>query len=149
MRFPYRVGKTTQPVWTLAGRMSRPRPIIDLTVLGPKGPYVTTELLDTGADDTIFPDPVAAAIGLDLVGAPQGTAVAVGGQVSTVSWAEVELLLMRGGETRQWKARVGFTATPRPYALLGFAGFLQFFTATFHGDQEAVDLVVNGLYPGN
>ena len=32
--------------------------------------------------------------------------------------------------------------------LLGFAGFLQFFTATFHGDREEVELTVNSLYAG-
>jgi hypothetical protein len=33
--------------------------------------------------------------------------------------------------------------------LLGFAGFLQFFTATFRGDREEVELAVNVLYPGS
>ena len=32
--------------------------------------------------------------------------------------------------------------------LLGFAGFLQFFTATFRGDREEIELTVNSLYPG-
>ena len=36
----------------------------------------------------------------------------------------------------------------RPRPLIGFAGFLQFFTATFHGDREQVELTVNALYPG-
>jgi hypothetical protein len=31
---------------------------------------------------------------------------------------------------------------------LGFAGFLQYFTATLHGDREQVELAVNALYPG-
>jgi hypothetical protein len=34
------------------------------------------------------------------------------------------------------------------YALLGFAGFLQYFTATFFGDLEEVELTVNAAYPG-
>jgi hypothetical protein len=29
----------------------------------------------------------------------------------------------------------------------GFAGFFQFFTATFDGDREHVELTVNALYP--
>jgi hypothetical protein len=32
--------------------------------------------------------------------------------------------------------------------MVGFAGFLQFFTATFHGDREEVELTVNMAYPG-
>lgn len=37
---------------------------------------------------------------------------------------------------------------PLRQALLGFGGFLQFFTATFRGDHEEVELAVNSLYPG-
>ena len=33
------------------------------------------------------------------------------------------------------------------YALLGFAGFFQFFTAEFQGDRERVALAANGLFP--
>lgn len=51
-------------------------------------------------------------------------------------------------EHRAWTAWVGFTSTPVRRALLGFAGFLQFFDATFYGHREEVELAVNGLYPG-
>jgi hypothetical protein len=30
----------------------------------------------------------------------------------------------------------------------GYAGFLQFFTTTFHGDRELAELTVNSAYPG-
>jgi hypothetical protein len=50
-------------------------------------------------------------------------------------------------EFREWPAWVGFVnGLRRP--VLGFAGFLQFFTATFRGDDEVLDLEVNRLYPG-
>lgn len=32
--------------------------------------------------------------------------------------------------------------------ILGFAGFLQFFTAIFDGEREQLELSVNNLYPG-
>jgi hypothetical protein len=32
--------------------------------------------------------------------------------------------------------------------MLGFAGCLQFFTASFHDDREQVELATNQLYPG-
>jgi hypothetical protein len=44
---------------------------------------------------------------------------------------------------------VGFTNAPLRFALLGFAGVMQVFTATFRGDREEVELAVNGLYPGS
>ena len=43
---------------------------------------------------------------------------------------------------------VGFTSAPLRRALLGFAGFLPFYSAHFHGDREEVELTVNTLYPG-
>jgi hypothetical protein len=55
--------------------------------------------------------------------------------------------LTDGIEYHEWPAWVGFVkGLRRP--LLGFGGFLQFFTATFHGDDEFVELAVNRLYPG-
>jgi hypothetical protein len=51
-------------------------------------------------------------------------------------------------EQREWRAWVGFTSVPLKYPLLGFAGFLQFFTATFDGEREQLELTVNNLYPG-
>ena len=53
-----------------------------------------------------------------------------------------------GNDRCEWRAWVGFTPPRWPWALLGFAGFLQFFTATFHGDREEVELTANALLPG-
>ena len=58
------------------------------------------------------------------------------------------LRLTDGREFREWPARVGFAPVPMTFALLGFAGFLQFFGANFLGDGEEVELTVNSLYPG-
>lgn len=41
-----------------------------------------------------------------------------------------------------------FTPARLRYPTLGFAGVLQFFTASFRGDRQEVELTVNGLYPG-
>jgi hypothetical protein len=43
---------------------------------------------------------------------------------------------------------LGFTSAPLRQSLLGYAGFLQFFTATFYGDTEQVELTINSLYTG-
>jgi predicted aspartyl protease len=137
-----------QPVWPLHGRLTRPRPMATVTVIGPGGTHVLRGLIDTGADDTVFEDKVAHLIGLDLTRAPVGGASGVGQVSSPLHYAEVTLRLVGNGELREWPARVGFTAAPLKRALLGFAGFLQFFTATFHGDREEVELTMNGLYPG-
>jgi len=104
-------------------------------------------LLDSGADDTVFPDLVAAGIGLSQ--APTGGASGVGSMSAVVlRYAEVVLRISDGREHREWPARVGFTSAPLHRPLLDFAGFLQFFTASFHGDRELAELTVNAAYPG-
>ena len=51
-------------------------------------------------------------------------------------------------ETYEWPAVIGFTPTLR-YPLFGYAGFLQFFNADFHGDDCEVFLTPNKKFPGN
>ncbi len=96
----------------------------------------------------MFPDSLAPHVGIDLTAAPTGTAASAGGSTFPVRYGEVTLRLASAKERREWRAWVGFTAAALRHPLLGFAGFLQFFTATFHGDREEVELAVNSLYPG-
>lgn len=148
LRYRYKLFSVNHPVSTLRGRWVRPRPLITVSVLGPAGVKVETGLLDAGADDTVFPEDVARAIGLDLTTAPTGTFSGVGSGSIPLRYGEVSLRIAGPGEFREWKALVGFTAAPLRRPLLGFAGMMQFFTTTFHGDREEVELAVNSLYPG-
>lgn len=147
--FPYQFFRGPGPVWALGGRPGRPRPVFPVTVIGPAGDWAGPALLDTGADDTVFREDVAAQIGLDLSATPTGGASGVGMVAAAIRYAEVRLQVTDGVEVREWPARVGFTAAPLKRALLGYAGFLQFFTATFDGERERVELAANGLYPGS
>jgi hypothetical protein len=117
-------------------------------LVGPATTLLQTALLDTGADDTVFPDWVAVYLGIDLTQAPTGNAAGVSGGPTLVRYAEVTLRLADNQERREWKAWVGFTAARLRSPLLGYAGCLQYFTATFFGDREEVELTVNGSYPG-
>jgi hypothetical protein len=146
--FAYRFSPGVAPVWPLGGRAGRPRPVVTVGLLGPTGSWTGTALLDTGADDTVFPEAVATVLGLDLANAPAGAASGVGMTTAPIRYAEVRIRLSDGQEFREWPARVGFTPAPLKRGLLGFAGFFQFFTATFDGDREHVELTVNALYPG-
>jgi hypothetical protein len=96
----------------------------------------------------VFSIATAQTIGIDLTHAPVGRASGVGSVPVAVYYAVVTLRITDGREQRQWQARVGFTTVPLNRALLGYAGFLQFFTATFHGDREEVEFTVNALYQG-
>jgi hypothetical protein len=148
LTFAYRVHPSPNPIWSLGGRTGRPRPVVTVALVGPTGSWTGTALLDTGADDTVFPEDVAALIGIELTNAPAGTASGVGMVAAPIRYAAINLRLTDGHEFREWPARVGFTSAPLKRGLLGFAGFFQFFTATFDGDREHVELTVNALYPG-
>lgn len=149
LRFPYELERRAQAVWSLGGRWVRPRPILPVTIVGPKTKTTRRSQLDPGADDTVFSEALAASIGIDLSASPATSASGVGGRSSVVRFAEVQLSITDGIQTCQWPARVGFTAARLKRPLMGFAGFLQFFTATFYGDREEVELETNALYPGD
>jgi len=104
--------------------------------------------LDSAADDTIFSEHLAARIGVDLTEAPTGVATGVASGPVTVRYAQVTLCLFDQHQRYEWLGWVGFTAARLNRPLLGFAGCLQFFTTTFHGDLEVAELAVNRLYPG-
>lgn len=148
LSFRYSVDAVTHAVVSLGGRWSRPRPIVMISVIGPTGTRPVQGLLDTGADDTVFPESLARSIGLDLSSAPIGQATTATLRNAPLRYAQVHLRITDGIEQREWPAWVGFTPAKLHLPLLGFAGFLQFFTATFHGDHERVELAINRLYPG-
>ena len=148
LRFPYLEVAKDQPIVSLGGRSYRPRPIVGVTIVGPADALALDGLLDTGGDDTLFPEHVATLLGIDLVNAPQAMVGGIGSEAIPVRYAEVTLRIADNWEQREWRAWVSFGPIARRYALLGFAGFLQYFTATFHGDREEVELTANGQYPG-
>ncbi len=148
MVFPYSRFAVKQPLLTLGSRSHRPRPVIDVTIIGPVNTRLVPALLDTGADDTVLPEDMANQLGLDLSQAPTAEAAGVGMVTVKVRLAEVTFRLATNTERREWRAWVAFSPVWLRQPLLGFAGFLQYFTATFHGDREEVELTVNGTYPG-
>ena len=148
LRFPYQLAAVGHAVLPLGGRWVRPRPLVPITVMGPRDSRLRMALVDTAADDTVFPEVLAGLIGVDLTSAPAGTAGGVGGLTFAVRYAQVTLRLTDGREFREWPAWVGFTAARLVHPLLGFAGCLQFFSVLALGDREEVELIANRLYPG-
>jgi hypothetical protein len=146
--FPYTRLTSAQPIISLGGRLDRPYALVGATLVGPTGTHFDRCLLDSGADDTVFPDQAAVNCGIDLTNAPQILLSGVGGGTALVRYAQVAIRITDGIERREWTAWVGFTSAPMKRPLLGFAGFLQFFTAIFYGDLEKVELAVNSYYRG-
>ena len=146
--FPYASFRRQQPAVSLGGRYSRPRPRISVTLINSNHSGLLNALLDTGADDTIFPNHLATQLGIDLTNAPVGEGQGVGGRPFPVRYVNLTLRIADNNERHEWPAIVAFAPLQGQLPMLGFAGFLQYFTACFHGDLEFVELAVNALYPG-
>jgi hypothetical protein len=140
---------TKHSVPSLAGVHLRHRPVIATVVLGGPVPQLRDGLLDTGADDTVFSHSVAAALGLDLSAAEHRVIGLVGRpQPVSCQYARVILRISDGIEVFELPATVGFVAVRLHYALLGQAGFLQFFSADFDGEARTVTLTPKPTFPG-
>jgi predicted aspartyl protease len=145
---PYQLFRVRNPLIQLGGQADRPRPVITVTLIGPEGSRVQDALLDTGADDTVFPETLAGALGIDLTNAPTIHGAGVGLIPYVVRLAEVTLCIADNQERREWRAWICFTSAPLRQPLLGYAGYLQFFDATFLGQRQVVERTVNSSYPG-
>src|SRR5262249_21766219 len=77
-RFSYSLKRVGHPIVQLGGRWVRPRHVVRITLIGAKGSRARDALLDTGADDRVFPDELAAKIGVDLTLAPSGFGTGAG-----------------------------------------------------------------------
>jgi hypothetical protein len=128
--------------------MVRHRPIVPLRLFGPLGSRLFDGCLDCASDDAIFPRFLARKLGVDLSGAPQGEAQPVGGMIVPYSYAAVTLRLSDGVETCEWQAIVGFVDLPLRWALLGHAGFLDYFDADLRGARREASPVPNSRFPG-
>jgi hypothetical protein len=91
---------------------------------------------------------LASKIGIDLTGTPQGETHPVGGARIPYAYAAITLRLTDGAETCEWRATVGFVDLPLRWALLGHAGFLDFFDTELRGARREVFITPNGRFPG-
>ena len=149
MIFTYMPLPTKRPIPSLGGAMLRYRPIIPVGVFGPLGLRVFDGCVDSGSDDTIFPLSLARKLGINLTGAPQGEAHPVGGTTVPYLYAAVTLRVSDGLETCEWQATVGFVDLPLRWALLGHAGFPDFFDADLRGARREVFFKPNSQFLGS
>jgi hypothetical protein len=119
------------------------RPEVTIDVVGPRGVETIQALVDTGSDETVFPASLASVLGVPLDHASAGSASAVGGHVVQLTPGVVLLQLVGDDQTYRWQALVGFLEVKNPedeVALLGYAGFLEYFRATFNSEAYELEL---------
>lgn len=126
------------------------RPEVPLVVHGPRGAMKWHALVDTGADNTVLPSSLAETLGIQTTPCRGPNAVAFGGQQISMSFAEVELELPFDDGSLRWPAHVFFcepNEESQETPILGHQGFLDFFTATFIGEECALELTPNADLP--
>lgn len=148
MRFAYVPFPTQRPIYSLGGTQIRHRPIVPIRLIAPKVLHAIDGCIDCAADDTLFPQYLAARLGIDLTNAPQGQAQPPGHARISVLYSRVTLLLTDGFDVCEWEAIVGFVAVPLRWALLGHAGFLEFFDVELRGARREVLLNPSSSFLG-
>jgi hypothetical protein len=148
MRFRYASYEVDPSPTVPSGVLYRPEVTID--VIGSRRIETIQALVDTGSDETVFPASLAKAIGVQLDHAAAGQASAVGGHAVQLVPGGVTLQIAEGGRTYRWQTTVGFLEVEQPedeVALLGYAGFLEFFRATFDSQIHELELTANDRFP--
>jgi hypothetical protein len=148
MNFPYTSSISIDP--DTGDPMLLLRPEIEVRIGGPNGFRNYLALVDTGADNTIFPRSAAVALGIPLRSPRGGESKSFGGHAVTIELGEAEIEISESNETYRWSQRVhffDFSTADEEVAILGHAGFLEFFTATFNGEFAWLELVPNSTLP--
>lgn len=125
------------------------RPVISVRVVGKAEQARCDALVDTGADETLLPWSLARLLQVDFE-EHTSQAAGISGEPLTIHYAPVELSIAAEGETITWKTLVGFVefgGTEQEIAVLGHGGCLDYFTATFDGENAELELTPNSLLP--
>jgi hypothetical protein len=104
-------------------------------------------VLDPGADDTVFPLAIAALLGVNLR-SPSGHGLRWRGQAYVLRFGDVELELSDGIQVYRWPAVIAFSQAPLHYPILGLSGCLQYFDATYLGEDRIIRMSANGSFIG-
>ena len=114
------------------------RPIIPITLYGPKGSVNVHALLDSGADKCLFSDQFAEEIGLNLKNGEVETFSGIeGGRVQThLHTIDIQII----GDSNKISVVAGFTDVPGVNAILGQEGFFDAFRIKFERDCDAIEI---------
>lgn len=126
------------------------RPEAKIRVSGTRGETYLRALLDTGADHTVLPFSIAADIGAELFEDETDAAKGVSGHEITIVPGRVELELLDHAESCRWTATIGFgrfASSLDECSILGHAGCLEYFFATFDGLSQVVELAPRPNFP--
>ena len=133
MKFPYLKIPTKEP-----GKKWISRPIIPVTLFGPKGSVTVDALIDSGTDRCLFHADLGREIGLDLEKGEKETFSGIeGGRIPAFRHKiQIQIVGMDG------KAQVlaGFASASGIFAILGQEGFFDAFRIKFEKDHNVIEI---------
>jgi hypothetical protein len=118
------------------------RPVIPVRLIGPAGSHVFHGLLDTGADETFITREMADVLGVAIKEDAGYDVMSASGDMA-VRCGKLSIQLSQGDEEYRWPLTAGVVDRRWREAILGHAGFLEYFDATFLGAQGEVVLTRN------
>jgi Aspartyl protease len=119
------------------------RPEIPIEIAGQLGRAEVIGLVDTGSDHTIFPASVAEELGIELSVEAVSQGSGFGGQTLFFRSGVAELRIGDDENAIAWKTELYFYAFDKPdceVTILGHSSFLDYFIATFDGEQSELEL---------
>lgn len=147
MKFPYRklvqLDRMTGEIELLL------RPEILVTRHGINWSMTCSGLVDSGSDTTVLPCSLGRHLGITLVPAKRGGS-GFGGSLIDFHAGEIELEIESATESIRWRTTVNFAEfamESNEVVILGQAGFLEFFRATFDWDKARLTLAANRRLP--
>jgi len=126
------------------------RPEARLRVRGKTGEAHLRALVDTGADHTLLPISIALNVGAELFLEESDAAKGVGGHEIPIIPGHVQLELNSDQGSLVWSASIGFADfknTDDECSILGHAGCLEYFLATFDGVAQRIELTPRTTLP--
>jgi len=115
------------------------RPIIPISLFGPKGSIYIDALVDSGADRCLFDAQIGREIGLEIEkGKKEIFSGVEGGEV--VAYLH-KIKLQITGIDKIVEIEAGFTDAPGIFAILGQDGFFDAFRIRFEKDHDIIEIV--------
>lgn len=124
------------------------RPVIPITIFGLTLSFSTKGLLDTGGTESVLPRSFVDEGLVDPAfrGDEKGVLFGADGSPIEVEYGTVDLSVRLRRKTHRWHAKVAFSPL-RNDVLLGDAGFLRYFSATFNRHERYTTLRPVGVFP--
>ncbi len=133
MKFPYIKTPSADP-----RRKWISRPIIPVTLFGPKGSVIIDALIDSGADKCLFNIALGKEIGLDLEKGEKENFSGIEGKQIIAYMHRIQLQI--AGIDEKIELTAGFTDVRGVFAILGQEGFFDTFRIKFERDHNIIEI---------